>query len=127
MQVAHPRHRAGACTLNAVGLLLPVSRAWRCEGRPPLPHHFVCVETSDCLSVRCIYGFSALRPRRRYVARRPICTPIRGMYRDRYISPPGALYNGRDVCPFFVGCVGPLSGKQGAGRPSGSAAAAVAA
>ena len=20
-------------------------RAWRCEGRPPLPHHFVCVET----------------------------------------------------------------------------------
>ena len=44
MQVAHPRHRAGACTLNAVGLL-PVSRAWRCEGRPPLPHHFVCVET----------------------------------------------------------------------------------
>ena len=45
MQVAHPRHRAGACTLNAVGLLL-VSRAWRCEGRPPLPHHFVCgVET----------------------------------------------------------------------------------
>ena len=25
--------------------LLPVSRAWRCEGRPPLPHHFVCVET----------------------------------------------------------------------------------
>ena len=45
MQVAHPRHRAGACTLNAVGLL-PVSRAWRCEGRPPLPHHFVCVEKS---------------------------------------------------------------------------------
>ena len=44
VQVAHPRHRAGACTLNAVGLL-PVSRAWRCEGRPPLPHHFVCVET----------------------------------------------------------------------------------
>ena len=42
VQVAHPRHRAGACTLNAVGLL-PVSRAWRCEGRPPLPHHFVCV------------------------------------------------------------------------------------
>ena len=21
-------------------------RAWRCEGRPPLPHHFVCVEKS---------------------------------------------------------------------------------
>ena len=20
-------------------------RVWRCEGRPPLPHHFVCVET----------------------------------------------------------------------------------
>jgi len=38
-------HRASACTLNAVGLL-PVSRAWRCEGRPPLPHHFVCVEKS---------------------------------------------------------------------------------
>jgi len=19
-------------------------RVWRCEGRPPLPHHFVCVE-----------------------------------------------------------------------------------
>ena len=44
MQVAHPRHRAGACTLNAVGLL-PVSRAWRCEGRPPLLHHLMCVET----------------------------------------------------------------------------------
>ena len=22
----------------------PCVRAWRCEGRPPLPHHFVCVE-----------------------------------------------------------------------------------
>ena len=43
MQVAHPRHRAGACTLNAVGLL-PVSRAWRCEGgSPPLaPPLCVC-------------------------------------------------------------------------------------
>jgi len=39
VQVAHPRHRAGACTLNAVGLLSPVRvRAWRCEGRaPPCP------------------------------------------------------------------------------------------
>ena len=27
LRVTHPRHRAGACTLNAVGLLL-VSRAW---------------------------------------------------------------------------------------------------
>ena len=44
----HTTHRSptrtGPCTLNAVGLL-PVSRAWRCEGRPPLPHHLVCVET----------------------------------------------------------------------------------
>ena len=56
-------------------------------------------------------SFKSHRPIR-YIARRPICTPLRGMYRDRYISPPGALYNGRDVCPFFVGCVGPLSGKQ---------------
>ena len=24
----------------------PCVRAWRCEGRPPLPHHFVCVEKS---------------------------------------------------------------------------------
>ena len=36
-----PAHRAGACTLNAVGLL-PVSRAWRCEGRPP-PAPPLCV------------------------------------------------------------------------------------
>jgi len=26
-------------TLDDLAGLLPVSRAWRCEGRPPLPHH----------------------------------------------------------------------------------------
>ena len=25
-------------------------RAWRCEGRPPLPHHFVCVVCGDVFS-----------------------------------------------------------------------------
>ena len=38
-------HRASACTLNAVGLL-PVSGRGDAQGRPPLPHHFVCVEKS---------------------------------------------------------------------------------
>ena len=35
---------AFTCTLNAVGLAPARVRVWRCEGRPPLPHHFVCVE-----------------------------------------------------------------------------------
>ena len=36
MQVAHPRHRAGACTLNAVGLL-PVSGRGDARVAPPCP------------------------------------------------------------------------------------------
>ena len=36
MQVAHLRHRAGACTLNAVGLL-PVSGSGDARFAPPCP------------------------------------------------------------------------------------------
>ena len=36
VQVAHPRHRAGACTLNAVGLL-PVSGRGDARVAPPCP------------------------------------------------------------------------------------------
>ena len=35
-------------------------RAWRCEGRPPLPHHFVCVET---FTLPYLLSRSAKRPR----------------------------------------------------------------
>jgi len=47
MQVAHPRTAPGRSVLlhfECRGAPARV-RVWRCEGRPPLPHHFVCVET----------------------------------------------------------------------------------
>ena len=52
-QAAHPRAPGQCLHFECRGAPARV-RAWRCEGRPPLPHHFVCVETftlpylSDC-------------------------------------------------------------------------------
>ena len=62
VQVAHPRHRAGACTLNAVGLL-PVSRALEMRGSPPLaPPLCVCGDvylTLPSLFALCMSGQAA--------------------------------------------------------------------
>ena len=44
---------AGAATLGEEVSPARV-RAWRCEGRPPLPHHLVCVENFTLPYVRCI-------------------------------------------------------------------------
>ena len=41
--LTHVVHRASACHFECRGAPARV-RVWRCEGRPPLPHHFVCVE-----------------------------------------------------------------------------------
>ena len=67
-----PGRAVRGCTLNAVGLL-PVSRAWRCEGRPPLPHHFVCVETFTLpyLTLRFTYSMTYECSPRGCVRRRP--------------------------------------------------------
>ena len=43
-QAAHPRAPGQCLHFECRGAPARV-RAWRCEGRPPLPHHFVCVET----------------------------------------------------------------------------------
>ena len=42
-QAAHPRAPGQCLHFECRGAPARV-RAWRCEGRPPLPHHFVCVE-----------------------------------------------------------------------------------
>ena len=44
-QAAHPRAPGQCLHFECRGAPARV-RAWRCEGRPPLPHHFVCVEKS---------------------------------------------------------------------------------
>ena len=44
-QAAHPRAPGLCLHFECRGAPARV-RAWRCEGRPPLPHHFVCVEKS---------------------------------------------------------------------------------
>ena len=43
-QAAHPRAPGQCLHFECRGAPARV-RVWRCEGRPPLPHHFVCVET----------------------------------------------------------------------------------
>ena len=43
-QAAHPRAPDQCLHFECRGAPARV-RVWRCEGRPPLPHHFVCVET----------------------------------------------------------------------------------
>ena len=47
-QAAHPRAPGQCLHFECRGAPARV-RAWRCEGRPPLPHHFVCVETFTLL------------------------------------------------------------------------------
>ena len=42
-QAAHPRAPGQCLHFECRGAPARV-RVWRCEGRPPLPHHFVCVE-----------------------------------------------------------------------------------
>ena len=42
-QAAHPRAPGKCLHFECRGAPARV-RVWRCEGRPPLPHHFVCVE-----------------------------------------------------------------------------------
>ena len=44
-QAAHPRAPGQCLHFECRGAPARV-RVWRCEGRPPLPHHFVCVEKS---------------------------------------------------------------------------------
>ena len=46
-QAAHPRAPGQCLHFECRGLARGAParvRVWRCEGRPPLPHHFVCVE-----------------------------------------------------------------------------------
>ena len=42
-QAAHPRAPGQCLHFECRGAPARI-RVWRCEGRPPLPHHFVCVE-----------------------------------------------------------------------------------
>ena len=63
-QAAHPRAPGQCLHFECRGAPARV-RAWRCEGRPPLPHHFVCVETFEvCINqtpLCYIIGYNILR------------------------------------------------------------------
>ena len=49
-QAAHPRAPGQCLHFECRGAPARV-RVWRCEGRPPLPHHFVCVEKFTYLTL----------------------------------------------------------------------------
>lgn len=93
-QAAHPRAPGQCLHFECRGAPARV-RVWRCEGRPPLPHHFVCVEkftlpyltTRHALRLACSNRdrLASLRPRpskrvydlvREYVSKpkRGVCT-----------------------------------------------------
>ena len=61
-QAAHPRAPGQCLHFECRGAPARV-RAWRCEGRPPLPHHFVCVEkfTLPYLTSRVSYFRAGVR------------------------------------------------------------------
>ena len=69
MQVAHPRHRAGACTLNAVGLL-PVSGRGDARVAPPCPTT-LCVKCSSAQVLDLKLVFCEIEIDRRSVWRDP--------------------------------------------------------
>ena len=61
-QAAHPR-APGQCLHFECRWAPARVRVWRCEGRPPLPHHFVCVEkfTLPYLTLLQVLDHSDLR------------------------------------------------------------------
>ena len=70
-QAAHPRAPGQCLHFECRGAPARV-RVWRCEGRPPLPHHFVCVEK---FTLPYLTLFLHTRPLRQGRGRRPPSPP----------------------------------------------------
>ena len=62
-QAAHPRAKGQCLHFECRGAPARV-RVWRCEGRPPLPHHFVCVEKFTLPYLTAAYALEESWPER---------------------------------------------------------------